>query len=74
MELWFTSAHIASLDNYSIFMAATDSVLLAVRHRITGSIAWLKTRRTIPPLLGERAGVRADVVSDCMAVASSFCN
>jgi hypothetical protein len=23
-------------------------------------IAWLKTRRTIPPLLGERAGVRAD--------------
>ncbi len=43
--------HIASLDNFSILMAATDSVLLAVRHRMTRSVAWLKTRRIIPPLL-----------------------
>jgi hypothetical protein len=52
--------HIASLEKFSIFMAVTDSVSLAVRHKITQPIAWLKARRTIPPLLGERAGVRAD--------------
>ena len=38
-----------------------NSMSLAVRHKITQPIAQLKTRRTIPPLLGERAGVRADV-------------
>jgi hypothetical protein len=50
-----------SLDNFSILMAVADSVSFAVRHKITQPIAWLKTRRTIPPLLGERTGVRADV-------------
>ena len=49
--------HLTSLDNFSILIAFTDSVSFAVRHRITQPIAWLKTRRTIPPLLGERAGV-----------------
>jgi len=53
--------HFTSLDNFSIFMAATDSVLFAVRFRITQPVAWLKTRRIILPLPGERAGVRADV-------------
>jgi hypothetical protein len=65
--------HIASLDNFSILMAVTDSVSLAVRHRITRSIAWLKTRRTIPPLLGERAGVRADVIPDFRAAPEASC-
>ena len=49
-----------SLDNFSIIMAVTDSGSFAVRRMITQPIAWLKTRRTILPLLGERAGVRAD--------------
>jgi len=53
--------HPTSLDNFSILIAVTDSVSFAVRHKITQPIAWLKTRRTIPPLLGERTGVRADV-------------
>ena len=53
--------HLTSLDNSSIFVAVADSVPLAVRHKIIQPIAWLKARRTIPPLLGERAGVRADV-------------
>ena len=49
-----------SLDNFSILVAVTDSVSLAVRHKITQPIAWFKTRRMILPLPGERAGVRAD--------------
>jgi hypothetical protein len=53
--------YFTSLDNFSILMAVADSVSFAVRHKITQPIAWLKTRRTIPPLLGERTGVRADV-------------
>jgi hypothetical protein len=57
---------IAVLDNFLILIAVADSVSLAVRHRITRSIAWLKTRRTILPLLGARAGARADVISDFM--------
>jgi hypothetical protein len=54
---------IAVLDNFLILIAVADSVSLAVRHRITRSIAWLKTRRTILPLLGARAGARADVIA-----------
>ena len=49
-------------DHFSILMAVIDSVSLAVRRIATRHIAWLKTRRTILPLLGERAGVRADVI------------
>ena len=49
------------LGNFSILIAVTDIVSLAVRHRITQTIAWIKTRRMILPLLGERAGVRASV-------------
>jgi len=45
-----TSA-ITSPDNFSILVAVTDSMLFAVRRTITQPIAWLKTRRTIPPLL-----------------------
>jgi hypothetical protein len=45
------------LDNFSILIAITDSVSLARRHTITRNIVWLKTRRIILPLLGERAGV-----------------
>jgi hypothetical protein len=56
-----------SLDNFSILVAIADSVSFAVRHRITQPIAWFKTRRIILPLLGERAGVRADVIPDLVA-------
>ena len=52
--------HLTLLDYFSNIIAITDSVSFAVKHRITQPIAWLKTRRTILPLLGERAGVRAD--------------
>jgi hypothetical protein len=65
--------HIASLDNFSIFMAVTDSVSLAVRHEITQIIACLKTRRTIPPLPGERVGVRAGVIPDFRAAPEASC-
>src|ERR1035437_986917 len=51
-------------DHFSILMAVTDSVSLAVRRTTIRHIAWLKTRRMILPLLGERAGVRADVILD----------
>ena len=50
-----------SLDNFSSLIAITDSVSLTLRGTTTPRIAWLKTRRTIPPLPGERGGVRADV-------------
>jgi hypothetical protein len=50
------------LDNFSILIAIADSVSLVVGRTTTQHIAWLKTRRIILPLLGERAGVRADVV------------
>ncbi len=53
---------VTALDNFSILIAVTDFVSLVVRHTITQHIAWLKKRRIILPLLGERAGVRADVV------------
>jgi hypothetical protein len=53
-------------DNFLIFIAVTDSVSLVARHITTRRIAWLKTRRMILPLLGERAGVRADVIPDVM--------
>jgi hypothetical protein len=50
------------LDNFSILIAVTDFVSLAGRCAITRHMVLLKTRRMILPLLGERAGVRADVV------------
>ena len=59
-------APITSPDNFSILVSVTDSVLFTVRRTITQTIARLKTRRIIPPLLGERAGVRADVFTDFM--------
>ncbi len=43
--------HLTLLDNFSNLIAITDFVSFAVRHRITQPIAWLKTRRTILPLL-----------------------
>jgi len=46
-----------------IFMAVTDSVSLAVRHKITQPIAWLKARRTIPPLLGRGRGEGGHITS-----------
>ena len=52
----------AVLDNFLILIAVTDPVSLVVRHTTTQHIAWLETRRIILPLLGERAGVRADVI------------
>jgi len=52
------------LDYFSTFVAVTDSMSFEVRRTTTRDNALLKTRRTIPPLLGERAGVRADVIID----------
>ena len=49
-------------DNFSILIAVTDLVSLVMRRTTTRHIAWLKSRRMILPLLGERAGVRADVI------------
>ena len=48
--------YLTSLDNFSILVAVTDSVSLAVRRMATQNITWLNTRRIILPLLGERAG------------------
>jgi hypothetical protein len=50
-------------DNFSALIVVTDSMPFAVRRTIARDNALLKTRRTIPPLLGERAGVRADVIT-----------
>jgi len=63
---------ITLLDNFSILVAVTDSLLFAVRHTITRHIALLKPRRTILPLLGERVGVRADVFTNFMVVQESL--
>ena len=48
-------------DNFSVLMAVTNSMALTVRRTTNRHIAWLKPRRTILPLPGERAGVRASV-------------
>jgi hypothetical protein len=52
------------LDNFSTHIAVTDSMSFEVRRTITRDNALLKTRRTILPLLGERAGMRASVNSN----------
>jgi len=52
------------LDYFPTLAAVTDSMSFAVRCTTTRDNAWLKTRRTIPPLLGERVGVRADVITE----------
>ena len=41
---------------------------LQIRHMTTRHITLLKMRRTILPLLGERAGVRAGVISDFIVI------
>jgi hypothetical protein len=51
-------------DNFSTYFAVTDSMLFAVRRTTTRDNALLKTQRIIPPLLGKRAGVRADVITE----------
>ena len=51
------------LDYFSTFVAVADSMPFAARRTTIRDNALLKTRRTIPPLLGERAGVRADVIA-----------
>jgi len=50
-------------DNFSTLFAIADSMSFEVRRTTTLDNALLKTRRTIPPLLGEMAGVRADVIA-----------
>ena len=60
-------------DNFPILGAVTDFVSSAVRGTTTRPVARLKTRRMIPPLLGERAGVRADVIPDFMIAPKEAC-
>ena len=50
---------VTALDKFSILVAVADAVSLAVKHAINWRVATGKARRTILPLLGERAGVRA---------------
>jgi hypothetical protein len=50
-----------SLDNCFVPVAVSASVLMAWRCTTTASFGMAKKRRTIPPLSGERAGVRAGV-------------
>ena len=51
---------VMSLDNFTILVAVPSFVSLAVRRTTPQPVTWLKTQRSISPLLGERAGVRAD--------------
>jgi hypothetical protein len=60
------------LDNFSILVAVTDFVSSAVCRTTTQHVALLKTRRTILPLLGERAGVRAAVTTNFMTVSDKL--
>jgi hypothetical protein len=64
---------VTSPDNFSILGTVTDFVSSAVRRTVTQPVARLKTRRMIPPLLGERAGVRADVTTDFMVAPEASC-
>ena len=51
----------AALDNCFVPVIISASVLIAWRRTTTESFGMAKKRRTLPPLPGERAGVRADV-------------
>jgi len=85
MELPFTSAltpalspgervrNITSPDNFSILGDITDFVSLAMRGTTARLVELLKTLRTIPPLLGERAGVKADVSPDFLVAHEEPC-
>jgi hypothetical protein len=55
---------VPSLDNFSVLVTVTDFVLSAMGRTVTQPVARLKTRRTILPLPGERAGVRAGVTGN----------
>ncbi len=50
-----------SLENRFVPVAISASLLIAWRRTITTPFGMAKKRRTILPLPGERAGVRADV-------------
>jgi hypothetical protein len=56
--------NITLLDYFTTLAAVADSMSFEVKRTTTRDNASLKTRRTIPPLLGERAGVRADIITE----------
>ena len=55
---------VTSLDNFSIFVAVTDSVSFTNKTHANTSYYIAQNAANDFPLLGERAGERADVVTD----------
>ena len=62
-----------SPDNFSFLGAITDFVSSAIRRVVIQTVARFKTQRTIPPLLGERAGLRADVTTNSVVALEASC-
>jgi hypothetical protein len=62
-----------SPNNFPILGAIADFVSSATKPKPTQTIVWLITRRTVPPLPGERAGVRADVTTTHFVAAPEAC-
>ena len=61
------------MENFPVTIAIADSVSFVLRCTITPHVRIAQRRRTILPLTGERAGVRADVISDLMVASKAPC-
>jgi len=70
---WGEGGHYHGAGNFSVSIAVTDSVSFTNKTHDNPAYYLLKTRRMILPLLGERAGVRADVIPGVRAAPEESC-
>ena len=62
-------SNVTALDNFFDLRCCLRFCVIGRKmHDNPAILVLLKTRRMIPPLLGERAGVRADVITSFMSL------